>query len=128
MTCYSVLVLQCVRRTPEAILKQQFQIHLNEFNYSVESFNEQWDVNGDGYCQIIFNVDFTPANFDYLKKLKPSALPVSKNLSTNSIPKQFIEAHKGYYFYESSDDDARSFKIFILDTIANKAVLYYQIL
>jgi hypothetical protein len=117
-----------VKRTPEKILKQQFDIDLSNFNYSITSFQEEWGDNGDGFCQIVFNLDeITPNNLDYLKSINAKSLPFVERISPNELAWEYLNAKNGLYLYDVSSDDVRNFKLFIVDTKNKKAVLYYQI-
>lgn len=116
------------RRTPEKILKEQFNIEFYDFDYSIESFNEQWDDNGDGFCQILFKINrINPANLEYLINTNLVQLPILEKIPPNELPWNYLAAKKGYYLYEASQEDPRNFKLFIFDTENKVASLYYQI-
>ena len=69
-----------LKRTPEKLLKQQFNISLKDFDYSIETFEEQWCPNGDGELLIVikFN-ELTQKNIEYFKSLDNiQPLPVSE--------------------------------------------------
>ena len=57
-----------LKRTPEKLLKQQFNISLKDFDYSIETFEEEWCLNGDGELLIVikFN-ELTQKNIEYFK-------------------------------------------------------------
>lgn len=114
----------CTKRTPENILKQQFNITLTGFDYKVETFEEQWNPNGDGYVFIVFKFnEITQSNINYLKSSGFKELPISQS---NVIPDRLL-FDKGYYLFENENkNDERDFKLFIVDTEKNKAILYYQ--
>ena len=66
MLCMCFLYSACAKRTPEGILKQQFNISLKGFDYQVETFEEQWNPNGDGYAYIVFRFEaLTGNNINY---------------------------------------------------------------
>lgn len=120
------------KRTPERLLKLTFDISLTDFDYTVESFEEQWYPNGDGHALIIINFNkLTKENIDYLKKFNPQPLPISEmyrlQMIPNAIPNQYWNADVGYYMYkpEPTIEDG-NFNIFIVDTDKKVAVLYYQ--
>ncbi|MBR5689610.1 MAG: hypothetical protein IKX17_04095 [Prevotella sp.] len=114
----------CTTRTPEKILEQQFNISLKDFDYQVETFDEQWNPNGDGYVYIVFKFnELTENNINYFQSLGLKELPVSED---NEIPDRFL-SENGYYLFEKEDsNDERNFKLFVVDTEHNKAILYYQ--
>lgn len=114
----------CTKRTPEEILKLQFNITLTGFDYKVETFEEQWNPNGDGYVFIVFKFnEITQSNINYLKSSGFKELPVSHK---NVIPDRFL-FDKGYYIFDNENiNDERDFKLFVIDTCNNKAILYYQ--
>lgn len=117
-----------VERTPEKILKQQFDVELNNFDYSVKSFQEEWDDNGDGFCQIVFNLEeISSNNLDYLKSINAKSLPIIEKISPNELAWEYLNAKNGLYLYNASSDDIRNFKLFIVDTKNKRAILYYQI-
>lgn len=125
MTLFVVLLQSaCTTRTPEAILKQQFNIALNGFDYQVETFDEQWNPNGDGYSYIVFRFKaLTENNINYFLSSGLKELPI---LDNKEIPDRFL-FDNGYYLFEREDsNDERDFKLFIVDTENNKAILYYQ--
>lgn len=127
ITC-AYLYFAFIRRNPNKILKQQFDFQLNDFDYSVKSFSEQWDDNGDGYCKIIIQFNyFTAHNNNYLEKMKISPLPIFDKISSNEIPWKFLNSKTGYYLYNPTSIDKRSFKIFIIDIKSKEAIFYYQI-
>lgn len=121
-------------RTPEHLLEWSFNISLKGFDYSVESFDEQWCPNGDGHLLIIitFN-ELTQKNIEYLKTFSHQELPISqadkRQMGASQIPNKYSYADSGLYIYVPEDpNDDRNFKIFIVDTEKNTAVLYYQIM
>ena len=122
------------KRTPERLLEWNFNISLEDFDYTVESFDEQWCPNGDGYVLIIFKFkELTQNNIDYLKKVGLQTLPISKanslQMVPNIIPNEYWYSDTGYYIYElESPTDQRNFKVFIVDAAKKTAVLYYQIM
>jgi hypothetical protein len=126
-----VLYKVCMKRTPETILKQQVDINLSGFDYTVESFQEQWYPNGDGYLLLVFNFDnLNKDNIVYLSKgqLLPVSETILRQIPPNKIPKRFLLCQNGYYLYYSEDEDVRNFKIYIFDIKNHKAILYYQIM
>ena len=89
-----LLYSSCTTRTPEKILEQQFNITLKDFDYQVETFEEQWNPNGDGYVCIVFKFnELTEENVNYFQSLGLKELPVSKD---NEIPDRFL-SENGYY-------------------------------
>lgn len=123
-----------LKRTPERLLKQQFDISLTNFDYTIESFDEQWNPNGDGYVLIIINFNqLSIENIDYLKEFELQPLPISENdrlqMIPNDIPNQYFDTDTGYYLYKlKSTTDIRDFKTFIIDTNKKRAILYYQLM
>lgn len=144
----SIIILVCIitygiyeiflKRTPEKLLKQQFNISLKGFDYTIDSFEEQWLPNGDGYTLVIIKFNMlTQADIDYFKQFDLQSLPVSKadysQIGPNEIPKQFFKSENGYYIYQAERMAnvgalvvALDFKIFIVDIDKKVAVLYYS--
>lgn len=124
-----ILFASCVRRTPESLLMNQFQIDLTDFNYSVKSFDDEWMI-ADGRCRIVFSFDsITTDNISYL--IGKGAVPLSENSKKPSyrIPQKYLSEDKnGYYLYKEEDGTPENFSYFILDLDNNEAVLYYQII
>ena len=118
------------KRTPESVLKSTFGISLKDFDYSVETFEEQWCPNGDGQALVVYKFNkLTQENIDYLKGFGLKPLPISEEERNIiwEIPKQFFESNTGYYIYESLHNiDFRDYKVFVVDTEKKIAVLYYQ--
>jgi len=109
-------------RTPERILKSTFDISLKEFDYTIESFEEQWiPFNGNGYLEMVikFN-ELTQENIDYIKEFDVRSLSTLKQSSGHSYKHLSDE---GYYIYREEGND---FYIFIFDIKNKKAVLYYR--
>lgn len=121
------------KHTPENALKRTFNIHLKGFDYSVETFEEQWCLNGDGQALVIYKFNkLTTENINYLKSFALKPLPISqeeyKLMHFNKIPKEYFESVNGFYLYEPLDtvDFRRNYQVFVIDTDNKKAVLYYQ--
>ena len=114
----------CIARSPESILRQQFNISLSGFDYDVETFEEQWAPNGDGYVYIVFKFNIlTESNVEYFLKSGLKKLPMSEK---EKIPDRFL-FENGYYIFEAEDpNDVRDYKLFIVDTDNNNATLYFQ--
>lgn len=121
-----------LKRTPERLLNINFNISLRGFDYSVETFEEQWYPNGDGSTLVVYKFDrLTLENIEYLKGIALNPLPISeidlKRIGYNKIPEQYFYATRGYYIYEPlNTQDIRDYKIFILDIESGIAVLYFQ--
>ena len=121
-----------LKRTPESLLKTSFNISLNDFYYTIETFNEQWFPNGNGHVLVIYKFNkLTKENIDYLIEFGLQPLPVSEidiqRMSYNKIPKEYFISDTGYYvFLEESVCDKRDYKFFLVDTKKKIAVLYYQ--
>ena len=127
---YGILSL-IPKRTPESILKVTFDISLTNFDYSFESFEEEWFGNGDGHVFIIYKFNtLTQENIEYLKEFDLQLLPMPDSVrlqtSPSSLPSMYKAADVGYYTYKVSPTHHRDFKIFIVDTKKNIAILYYQ--
>jgi len=120
------------KRTPEKVLKIMFNINLKDFDYDVETFEEKWCPNGDGQAFIILKINkLTQKNVDYLKGFAFKRLPISAEdselMDFNEIPKEYFNVNTGYYIYEPlSNHDIRDYKILVVDTVKNIAILYYQ--
>ena len=121
-----------LKRTPERLLKINFSISLKDFDYSVETFEEQWCLNGDGYAFVIYKFNkLTQENIDYLKSFGLKPLPISEEerniMRFSKIPKEYFGSDTGFYIYKSeSTVDIRNYKVFIIDAEKKFAVLYYQ--
>lgn len=117
----------CMRRTPENLLKNQFQIELSDFDYSILSFEEDW-ILADGECRIVFSFDsITPNNIRYL--IDKGAVPFSNKTIDSSyrIPPKYLNG-EGYFFYKEEDGHSENYSYFILDLNKKEAVFYYQII
>jgi len=121
-------------RTPETVLKSMFGISLKDFDYIVDTFEEQGNFS-DWQLIAVFKFNkLTQENIDYLKEFNPQPLPIPdtipicQKMSYNKIPRQFFKADTGYYLYRPDKDRPayRDFKIFIIDTKKKVAVLYFQ--
>lgn len=122
-----ILFASCVRRTPENLLMNQFQIDLTSFNYSVKSFDEEWMI-ADGQCRIVFSFDsITTDNISYL--IGKGAIPFSNKTIDSSyrIPQKYLNG-EGCFFYKEEDGHSENYSYFILDLNKKEAVFYYQII
>lgn len=119
-------------RSPEKLLKLNFNICLKDFKYNVETFEEQWCPNGDGSALIIYKFDkLTQENIDYLKGFGLKSLPISNEeyrlMEFNEIPREYFYVNTGYYIYKPlSNNDLRDYKVFVLDIEKQIAILYFQ--
>ncbi len=132
---FSVIFMMCnacIDRTPEKILKTQFNIDINIFDYAVDTFDESWNKNGDGSCFIKFKINqIHQEGIDYLINMKAKPLPVSDSMALviHKIQKVYSTGnHAGYYLYDQEISDPRNFKLFVFDVENKEAILYYQIL
>ena len=122
------------KRTPERVLKATFGISLKDLDYSVETFEEQWLSNGDGYTFVVFRFNkLTQENIDYLKSFGLKPLPFSEKvrslLNFSEISIKHFKVDIGYYLHIPLHSiDVRDYKIFIIDTENKIAILYYQIM
>jgi len=144
---FSLIILHVadrIIRTPKKLLQMHFDIDLKDFDYKVETFEDQWyPPHGKGHTLVVYKFNkLTQNNIDYIKSFNPNPLPISetnqKQLNPNEIPKQFLKADKGYYLfktkrdtiYETSegfkDEFALDIYIFIIDIEKEMAVLYYR--
>jgi hypothetical protein len=117
-------------RTPEKILKLQFEISLPKNSYSVSEFHEQWDLNGDGYCLIRFKLtERSDKLLESSMSKKMKQLPViDQDFQMSDIPENFKYCKNGFFVIEKEKNDSRNFKILLIDTKENVALLYYQIM
>ena len=119
-----------LERTPEKILKLQFEITLPKDSYSVTKFNEQWDLNGDGYCLILYKLSESSEKFlegSMSKKMKQLPI-IDQDVQMSDIPENFKYCKNGYFVIEKEKNDSRNFKILLIDTKENVVLLYYQIM
>lgn len=123
-----------LKRTPERILKTSFNISLKDFDYSVESFDERWLPNGDGHVFIKYKFkELTQDNMDYLKSISLNPLPIPKDIRKlmefDKIPIEYFDIDTGYYMYiPLSTRDLRDYKVFVINTRKNEAILYLQVM
>lgn len=124
-----IILSSCVRRTPEDLLMNQFQIDLSEFDYSVKSFDENWEL-ADGQCRIVFSFDsITSNNIYYL--IEKGAIPLSEESVNPShrIPNKYIIGGKnGYFIYKEEENHPENYGYFIIDLVNKEGVFYYQII
>lgn len=117
---------------PEKLLMQSFKVDLKDFEYTIESFEDCWYPNGDGHRSVVFKFNrFTEENIAYLKTFNPQQLPINQRLSLkmtpNKIPKYYLELSDGYFLYKNENEsDHRNFRVFIVDTLNKRAILYCQ--
>jgi hypothetical protein len=120
------------KRTPENLIKWAFNISLKDFDYRIDTFDEQWCPNGDGKTLIIVKFNkLTQLNIDYLNRLNLKSLPVTeedRNLM-DFAPKKCFESNRGFYIYKAlSDSDKYDYQVFFIDTINKIAIYYTQIM
>ncbi len=102
---------------------------MSEFTYSVDSFEEQWYPNGDGYIRIVIKLkEITPTNVVYLKSKHVKSLPIPEKLKS-IIPHHFLLMKEGYYlFFSLSEYDKRDYKLLIINMKDNEIILRYEIM
>ena len=129
-----VLMIQHItfKHTPESVLKVHFKMSLKGFDYTVDTFQEQWCPNGDGEAFVIYKFnELTQDNIDYLKGFGLKPLPISgegvEQRVSNKIHKEYYSIDTGYYFYGPlSSHDPGDYKILILDIEKKIMIFYYQ--
>lgn len=133
-----VLVVEHIfhKQTPKSALKIAFNMNFRNFDYTVETFEEQWCPNGDGRTFVICKFNkLSRQNIDYLKGFGLKQLPISEEerrlMDFNRVPKEYFNVSTGYYIYKptnASNEPLNSwdYKVFVVDTVKNIAVLYYQ--
>jgi len=117
-----------IKRTPETLLKKNFDIELNDFDYSIETFKDEWNFNESRFL-IIFKFDtLTVKNIEYLKSKGLEPLPISKDRLPyiSGTPKHFSTTENGYYIGKFNPEYIKDFVIFIVDVKAKKALLYHE--
>jgi len=130
---FVVLLFSACIRTPENVLKQQFDITLQGFDYEVETFEDKLGPDGEGHILIVFQFnELTQAHINYFQSQGLKKLPIPEK---RILPSHF-SCDNGYYLFENESaniSDERvlgsfmgNFKLFIVDTDKNKATLYYQ--
>jgi len=114
-----------LERTPERIIRWNINVCLNNFDYKVETFEDQWSIfGGNGYTNIIikFN-ELTQENIDYFKTFNFTPLYLLKHTHIG-IPYKYIVSDDGGYKYEVDDYIN---KIFIIDLKNNTAIYYCSV-
>lgn len=117
------------RSTPERVFETLFDVSLDDFDYSVVSFEDEQYPNGDREINIVLKFkNLTPQNIAYLKSKQAKPLPITKELRSK-VPYRFTFLKRGYYFYTQlsakSDSD---YKVLIFNLETNEAILYLTII
>ncbi len=127
----SSLFSACITQTPEKTLLNEFNISLIGFDYTIESFNERWCANGDGYQLLVIKFKtLTPQNIAYIKdKCNNKLLPIPEIFHEEMFPRylsdSILRLQTGYYIYDCENKHTDNFKIFIFDS-KNKKVIFYE--
>ena len=109
-------------RTPKSLVMRTFNISLKDFDYKVETFEDQWHLNGDGHVKIVFHFnELTQKNIDYFKSLGLMEYPISES-EFKRVP-SIYRYDNGFYIYEWFSGGG--FKIFAVDTDMKRATFYY---
>ena len=119
------------KHTPESILKAHFKINLKGFDYTVETFREQWCQNGDGEAFAIYKFnELTQDNIDYLKGFGLKPLPIPEEeidiMLPTGMPKEHFRIDTGYYIYVPLSSNLRDYRVLILDIEKNILIFYCQ--
>ena len=120
----AVWLIDTYRRTPKRLLMLNFNISLEDFDYKVLTFEDEWSLNGDGHITIVFSFnELTQKNINYFKSLGLKEYPLSES-EIKKLPSLFIYEN-GYYIYERFSGGG--IKIFAVDTDMNRATFYYHL-
>jgi len=124
----SSLFSACTTRTPEKAVEESFNISLIGFDYTIESYEEQWNPNGDGSLDLVIKFNhLTSQNIAYLKKqCNNQSVLVSEKLG-KKIPAFLLKMGNVYYLYDYDKKEPNNFKVFIFDKKNNKAVFYVRV-
>lgn len=104
-------------RVLKTSLREDFGINSKILHPVVTHFHEQWCLNGNGEMLVKFNYSASMSDIQHI-------LPEMKVLPGSEPKMQLLESEyspTGYYMYK---ERSLSFKVFILDTLNKKGVLY----
>jgi hypothetical protein len=124
----SVFYNKIIKRTPVTLLESNFDIELDYFDYSIETFKDEWNFNESCFL-IIFKFEaLTAKNIEYLKSKGLEPLPISKDKLpyVSGIPEHFSAIENGYYIGRFNSENIKDFVVFIVDVKAEKALLYHE--
>jgi hypothetical protein len=107
-----------------SVIKENFNVNLQDLKLRKLKENEKWYPNGDGMKVQVFEYD--KLNKEIINGL--NKLPIKDDLPSNEIPKEFLENTGGYYKCIINREDNRNFDILIIDTLKKKICVYYQIM
>jgi len=114
-------------RTPRSIIKAVYGIDINMWYYTVETFDNQWCLNGDGDCYISLDISGnTDFHIQYLldKGFKP--LPVIGFDNHTDILSYYVHTeNKGYYLIDYKDYG--NYSLIVVDINEKKMIIYYSI-
>lgn len=114
----------CFERTPASIVKKVFNVEIKS-NFKLETFREQWDYNGDGYCIIVYN---NVERADAMLKTNVEVLPLKIELPPTEITSMLSKIQEGEYWVKFEPNDSNNLYLFFYDRVNRKAVFYYQFL
>ena len=122
-----LLSLVSCTRTPERILSKTWGVNVKGLEYSVTSFRDQWNGNGDGETEIKMAVELPQKDIDNLISHGAKPLPIVGPENK----KRWLErisgidcATDGVYFFEQGEQEPEC-KFLIYDDDSH--VLYYYL-
>ncbi len=105
------------------IVKEEFNVTIEEITPVITDYKEEWSPSGDGFCRIEFKYDGDHSVF--FEQFK--SLPFNESWEKLPSPAQdFWNLKEGRYLFKAEADDPRDFYILILDTANHTGILYYE--
>lgn len=119
----SVYIIFITNNIEHYRIEEDFKVDLKKLKVKEKFRKEEWTPNGDGFKMIVLNYEKLDGGIIDLEKL-----PIKENLPPNEIPKEFTNISEGYYKFIKDEEDDRSFKVMIINSIKKEICIYYQIM
>jgi len=127
-----------INSSPERILKKQFNISLDNFDYIIKYTTRPEAPIPFDYARVYFEFNhLTQENIEHLQSLQRQQMPLYREKLLQTVfdgvnpqsTEEFYPSGNGYYLYYINSSCCGLYnKIFIVDTAKKVAVLYYQIM
>lgn len=124
----SVFFVSCsdMNRSPRTLFRTHYGIDLSKFDYTVETFEDQW-MGPDGHTFILLRfADFTCENKEYLMSKGLKSIESNRAI-IDKIPRHDKEKYKDcfYIFQSEGIDSEHSYKLLVVDFESKEMLLYY---
>ena len=113
----SLCLLPSCHRTPEQVISRVWDINVRKIEHRVDSFTDEWCLNGDGICEIKMHIVLPKQEIDKLISKGARPLPISEEPRLVDYLEQLSgikDAKNGVYIYWPEGSQAPLEHIFLI--------------